>query len=91
MKYYICKLCGRLTNDIEISEECSRGGQPSCNCQYMQLSWDTSYQKFEPIYLRYWEELHEIPANIFEYLAMEPNTVKRLWMLATVPDEELKT
>jgi len=91
MKYYICKLCGRLTTDQEITIECENGGQPSCDCQYMQLSWDSSYQKFEPIYLRYWEEWHEIPANVYESLKEESNTVKRLWMLATVPNDELET
>jgi len=90
MQYYICKLCGELTTSEEINDVVLNGGQPYCYCQYMQLSWDSSYQRFEPIFLKYFEEWFEIPARIYEMLLKESSTVKRLWMLATVPEEELE-
>ena len=88
-KFYVCKMCGRLTTQQEINDELSNGGQFSCDCQYMQMSWDPTYKDFEPIYLRYLESWSEIPAKIYYALAKEPNTTKRRWMLATVPPEEL--
>jgi len=90
MQYYICKLCGDMTTSEEIEKSIECGGLPYCYCQYMQLSWDSSCHDFEPIFLKYFEDWFEIPENIYQALQKEPNTVKRLWMLATVPPEELQ-
>lgn len=89
MKYYICPLCGELTTSEQINEELSNGGSGNCYCQYMQLQWDPKYQNFEPEYLRYLQEWQEIPGLIYKGLLEESNTVKRLWMLQTVPNAEL--
>lgn len=89
MKYYICPLCGELTTSEQIEEDLSNGGSGNCYCQYMQLQWDTRCQSFEPEYLRYLQEWQEIPGLIYKGLLDEPNTVKRLWMLHSVPDSEL--
>ena len=87
-KFYICKLCGELVTDQEISDKCSLGDLPYCDCQYIQLAWNTTNKTFEPIFLRYYEQYHEIPENIYNELLKESNTVKRLWMLATISEEE---
>lgn len=89
MKFYICKLCGEMTTEEVINNDVANGGLPYCGCQYIVNSWETSSQSFEPLHLRLLEEWTEIPANIYEMLSKETNTVKRLWMLATVPDSDL--
>lgn len=90
MKYYICPLCGELTTSEQIEEDLSNGGSGNCYCHFMQLLWDFSHQSFEPEYLRYLQEWQEIPGLIYKGLLKESNTVKRLWMLHSVPDSELK-
>lgn len=91
MKFYICPLCGELTTSEQIEDELSNGGSGYCYCQYMQLQWDSEYQSFEPEYLRYFQEWQEIPGLIYAGLLKENNTVKRLWMLHSVPENELNT
>ena len=88
-KFYVCKLCGELTTDQELNDRCSQGCMPYCDCQYMQLSWDANTKTFEPVFLQYYEQYHEIPENIYNELLKESNTVKRLWMLATISEDEL--
>jgi hypothetical protein len=90
MKYYICEQCGELTTSDQIEDECSNGGSGNCSCQYMQYIWDSKQQGFEPIYFKEYPEWTEIPGMIFSDLLKELNTMKRLWMLASIPKEELK-
>lgn len=78
-----------MTTEEAINNDLAIGGSPNCYCQYIVNSWEHSSQSFEPLHLRLLEEWTEIPANIYEMLSKETNTVKRLWMLATVPDSDL--
>lgn len=88
MKYYICEICGDLTTSEVIDDELSNGGMGYCGCQYMQLQWDSSFHDFDPIYFRCYTNWTEIPALIYEKLIKESNTVKRLWMLHSIPVAE---
>ena len=85
MRYYICEICGELATDETIDEEMSYGGMPYCGCQYIKSFWDTELKCFEPEHLRQYVDWTEIPANIFNELRCEKNTVRRLWMFESIP------
>ena len=89
MRYYICESCGSLTTSDQIDEELSNGGMGYCDCLYMQMQWDNSSQSFEPVYFRHYPEWQEISGLIYKELSKESNTVKRLWMLQTLPNNGL--
>ncbi len=85
MKYYFCESCGNLTTSDQIDDELSNGGMGYCYCQYMQMQWDSSTKSFEPVYLRYYPEWTEISEVVYHGLLKEPNTVRRCWMINSIP------
>lgn len=89
-RYFICSNCGELTTWSAILEECSNGGMGMCYCRFCSMQWDTKWNKFEPVYLRIFEEYTEIPKKVYEGLMGEKNTVLRLEMYHTIPKEILK-
>ena len=88
MKYYVCESCGNLTTSDQIDDELSNGGMGYCDCQYMQMQWDSKTQSFEPVYLRYYSNWTEISEKVYLGLLKEVNTVKRKWMFSSISKQE---
>ena len=91
MKYYICPSCGKLTNDYEIEKESEYGGNPYCDCEYMEMQWDPNHKDFQPVYFRSFVGWIRIPMIVFIPLSNEHNEVIRLKMLRSIPDFVLQS
>jgi hypothetical protein len=88
LKYYFCESCGNLITSEQIDDELSNGGMGYCDCQYMQMQWDTKSKSFEPVYLRHYPEWTEIPGSIYSELLKESNTICRHWMFSSIPKQD---
>lgn len=88
MKYYFCESCGNLITSEQINNELSNGGMGYCDCQYMQMQWDSKEQDFEPVYFRHYPKWTEISERVYLGLLKEPNTVKRKWMYISIPNND---